>query len=979
MTQPTKVALPCRRELRIPPSAEATHPAAPPVHHHPTDATSRRRPPLLPAATPTPLTAARGEVLLAMTRVHLAPLSSRSRSRPFLLRHLLGILSNTFSASASAPPPRVPPPPLPALSPLLPPRYEEADSVAAASSAIAASFRDWFVEAPGPVPAPLRALDAIYEALASDGEAALEALPLSEQLVLDVLSHRPRRLANDDALLLLRLKFFDWSGRRPRYRHTRAVYHAVFRLLSRARRNAVVVNWLRLFSDSFSASGHPRFHDTLVVGYAVAGDPQRGLSVLGNMRFRGLDLDAVSSRILLNSLVDASLHDLADSFARNLPASPYATCIRIKSMCRRARLEDAVALLDTLPFAQASSGPAAGSIITEFCRRGRFGEAAQIVDKFASCDVYGAWIHGLIEAGRLDTTLKFISDKKESEGYIPDGQRYDKLVYRLLRRNRLGEVYDLLVEMMEEGIAPGRSTMNAALCFFCKAGLVEVAMHLYRSRMELGINPNKDVYNNLIRALCRGGETEEACLVLEQAMEGGYFPGRQAFAMFANMLCQEGKLDKVRELLDRALKQEVWPMDSILAKYLVALCKSGNVEEACEVPQIASTKSHVGLYRYESTYKSLIQALILIKRVDMLPRLILEMQDMGHTPTRSLYQSVVCTLCELNRYAEVLELLDNQLQRSELQPRVCYNYFISGAGHAKRADMAREVYNRMEISGIEPSMESNTLLLMSYLRSRRIGDALYFFTIIRGKKPPGTKLYNVFISGLCEAHKPEQAMVFWREARDNGVIPSISCYEHLVLLLCSVRDYDSVVKVIDDFRETGRPVSAFLCNVLLLHTLMGDNLLKALLRSRDKSKPLELKGEEMYGREAGRLLIGDLITSFASGIRNMSGLEHLGEEMEKYFPVDSYTYNMLLRGLSMAGRMDAACNLYERMCRKGYQPNRWTFDIMVHGFCKNGDKNEAERWMDAMYRNGFYPTWYTMRLYNSASLQAHNQKIISFV
>ncbi|CAN6277431.1 unnamed protein product [Urochloa humidicola] len=914
-----------------------------------------------------------------MPRVHLAPLSCRSRRRRLFSRPLLGILSNTFSASASAPPPRALPPPLPALSPLLPPRSEEAVSVAAASSAIAASFRDWFVEAPVSVPAPLRALDAIYEALASDGTAALEALPLSEQLVLSVLGHRPRRFADDDALLLLRLKFFDWSGRRPRYRHTRAVYHAVFRLLSRARRNAVVVNWLRLFSDNLSASGHPRFYDTLVIGYAVAGDPQRGLIVLGNMRFRGLDLDAVSSRILLNSLVDASLHDLADSFARNLPASPHATCILIKSMCRRARLEDAVALLDTLPFAEASSGPAAGSIVTEFCRRGRFGEAAQIVDKFASCDVYGAWIHGLIEAGRLDSTLKFISDKKESEGYIPDGQRYDKLVYSLLHRNRLGEVYDLLVEMMEEGIAPGRATMNAALCFFCKAGLVEVAMHLYRSRMELGINPNKDVYNNLIRALCRGGETEEACLVLEQAMEGGYFPGRQAFAMFANMLCQEGKLDKVRELLDRALKQEVWPMDSVLAKYLVALCKNGNVEEACEVPQIASSKSHVGLYRYESTYKSLIRALILIKRVDMLPRLVLEMQDMGHIPSRSLYQSVVCALCELNRYAEVLELLDNQLQRTELQPRVCYNYFISGAGHAKRADMAREVYSRMEVSGIEPSVESNTLLLMSYLRSRRIGDALNFFNLIRGKKPPGSKLYNVFISGLCEAQKPEQAMVFWREARGNGVIPSISCYEHLVLLLCSVRDYDSVVKVIDDFRETGRPVSAFLCNVLLLHTLMGDNLLKALLRSRDKSKPLEVKGEEIYGREAGRLLIGDLVTSFASGIRNMSDLEHLGDEMEKYFPVDSYTYNMLLRGLSMAGRMDAACNLYERMCRKGYQPNRWTFDIMVHGFCKNGDKNEAERWMDAMYRNGFYPTWYTMRLYNSASLQAHSQKIISFV
>lgn len=638
-----------------------------------------------------------------------------------------------------------------------------------------------------------------------------------------------------------------------------------------------------------------------------------------------------------------------------------------------------MALLDTLPFAEASKGPAAGSIVTEFCRRGRFDEASQIVDKFSSCDVYGAWMHGLIEAGMLDTTLQFLSDKKEAEGYIPDGKRYDKLVYRLLRRNRLGEVYDLLVEMMEEGIAPGRSTMNAALCFFCKAGLVEVAMHLYRSRMELGINPNKDVYNNLIRALCRGGATEEACLVLEQSMADGYFPGRQTFAMFANVLCQEGKLDKVRELLDRALKQEAWSMDSVLAKYLVALCKSGNVEEACTVPQIASSKNPAGLYRYESTYKSLIRALILIKRVDVLPKLILEMQDMGHIPTRSLYQSVVCALCEVSRYGEVLELLENQLGRNELQPRVCYNYFISGAGHAKKADVAREVYSRMECAGIEPSVESNILLLMSYLRSKRIGDALNFFNCIHEKKAPGTKMYNVFISGLCEARKPEQAMVFWREARDKGLIPSISCYEQLVLLLSSVNDYDSVVKIIDDFRETGRPVSAFLCNVLLLHTLRGSDLLKAWMRSEDRSVPIEASAEEIKGRGAGRILIGQLIELFASGIRNRSDLEVLEEGLEQFFPVDIFTYNMLLRGLSMAGRMDTASNMFERLCRKGYQPNRFTFDIMIHGFCKHGIRSEAERWMEAMHRNGFYPTWYTMRLYNNTSLRAHDQKVISFV
>uniref|UniRef100_A0A0D9VBP5 Pentacotripeptide-repeat region of PRORP domain-containing protein n=1 Tax=Leersia perrieri TaxID=77586 RepID=A0A0D9VBP5_9ORYZ len=862
-------------------------------------------------------------------------------------------------------------------------KIDASTALTPAATAIADSFRDWFLSrdrraAPSSSAA---ALDAIYAAVAADDTAALDALPLSEELVLAVLRHRPRGASGGgDALLLLRLRFFDWSGNRRRYSHTRAVYHAVFRLLSRARRAAVVVDWLRLFSNaSASSPARSRFHDTLVVGYAVAGDPQRGLSILGRMRFQGLNLDAFSSHVLLNSLVEASLHEYADSFARHLVSSPVTTCIRIKSFCRQARFSDAVDLLDTLPFDQASSGPAAGSIITELCRRGRFSEAARLVERFPSSGVYGAWIHGLVEAGRVDATLQFLSDKKENEGYIPEGHRYDKLMCRLLRKNRLGEVYDLLVEMMEEGIAPGRSTMNAALCFFCKAGLVEVAAHLYRSRMELGVNPNKDVYNNLIRALCRAGDTEEACLVLEQAMMKGYFPGCQTFTMFANVLCQEGKLDKVRVLLDRALKQEACPTDSVLAKYLVALCKSGDVEAAIAVPQMAGSKSPKGLYRYESTYKSLIRALILIKRVDVLPRLILEMQDMGHVPSRSLYLSVVCAMCEVSRYAEVLELLNIQLQRTELHPRLCYNYFISGAGHAKKADMAREVYNQMERAGIEPSGESNMLLLMSYLRSKRIGDALNFFNLIRDKKALGTKLYNTFISGLCEARKPEQAMVFWREAREKGLVPSICCYEQLVLLLCSVQDYDNVVKIVDDFRETGRPVSAFLCNVLLLHTLKGVDLVKAWKRSRDQSEQATVKPEEIKGRGVGRYLIGELIMMFAGGIRNLNDLEDLEEDLERHFPVDIFTYNMLLRGLSVVGRMDSASNMFERLCRKGYEPNRWTFDIMIHGFCKNGDIDEAERWMEAMHRNGYYPTWYTMRLYNNLVLRTGYRKDISFV
>lgn len=588
------------------------------------------------------------------------------------------------------------------------------------------------------------------------------------------------------------------------------------------------------------------------------------------------------------------------------------------------------------------------------------------MEDFGSDEAYGAWVADLLAAGRLDAALEFLRSKRASEDYIPENVHYSRLVSRLLSDNRLGEVYDVLVEMMDEGISPDRATMNATLCFFCKAGMVDVAVQLYNSRMELGINPNMQVYNHLIIALCREGSVDRVCQLLEESMQYGYFPGKQTFSIIASMLIREGKLDKMRELLNNALQRDVKPAAVVFARYISALFKAGQVEEACLVPQMVG-KENTGLVRYRFTYIDLIRAFIALRRVDVLPELIIEMQEMNHSPSRSLYRDLVCCLCEMGKFDEVLELLSKQLERKELNPRTCYNYFIYGAAHAKKPEMAREIYNRMENAGFEPQIETKLLLLQSYLKSKRIGDALSFFYLLRENKERSNKLYNTFISGLCEAGMPEQAVVFWREVRKKGLIPSLQCYEELVLTLCSAKDYDVAVNVLKDFIETGRPVSAFICNVLLLHTLKSQELLRAWFQARNRSIEAESGGMSKETEKAGWMMLGNLIAAFSGGIRMKENVDKLEELVERFFPVSIYTYNMLLRGLSMAGRMDYACDLFQRIYEKGYVPNRFSFDIIVHGFCKHGKRKEAERWMDAMYRNGFHPTWYTIRLYNNTS------------
>ncbi|KAJ0963714.1 hypothetical protein J5N97_028836 [Dioscorea zingiberensis] len=842
-------------------------------------------------------------------------------------------------------------------------------------SHIAASFREWFKDGA----APLCLLDRIYAALAScsDDDPSVDAalvplrLPLSESLVLRVLRHRPN--PSHPNLLLLRLKFFDWSGRQRHYRHSLSAFHAIFRILSRCSLTSVVHSLLRDFSDRAQHSFIPRFHHTLVVGYSVASRPDLALLILARIRFHGLDLDPFSYHVLTNSLIDSSDFDLADSLLSHLHSQghsgPVSTSLRIKSLCRQNKLDEAIVYLGDIEMSQLGHrreliDGGVGVLVHALCARGRFRDAGRIVHDFGAPYSYGVWIADLVTAGQLNAAMEFLEAKKSSEDYIPESEHYNMLISRLLQESRLDKVYDVLVEMREEGVVPDRATMNTTLCFFCKAGMVDVAVQLYKSRVELGLAPNKLVYNYLITALCRDGSVDEVCQVLEESMAHGYFPGRETFKILSNLLCREGKLDKMRKLLDDALQRDIRPVTYVYARYLAALCKAGHVEEACLVPHMVSGEN-AGIGRFRYIYTSLIHAFVVLRRVDVLPQLIIQMQERGHSPSRRLYREVICCMCELSKYDDVLNLLNKQLELKVLDKRTCYNYFIDGAGNAQKPELAREVYDRLIAAEIEPNLDTEILLLQSYLKSKRIGDARIFFYTLTEKREPSTKLYNIFITGLLEAGKTEQAVAFWREVRQKGLIPSLQCYEELVNALCLSKQYDTVVKVLDDFKETGRPVSAYLCNVLLLHTLKSRELLQAWVHSREDGHR-ETKSEEIIEETSasGRLMLGQLIAAFSGGIRMTENLDKLDELVEMFFPVDLFTYNLLLRALTMVGRMDYACDLFNRISKKGLEPNTWSYDIIVHGFCKIGRRKDAERWMVEMYRNGFHPTWCTISLYN---------------
>ncbi|KAL2896334.1 hypothetical protein RDABS01_038118 [Bienertia sinuspersici] len=825
-------------------------------------------------------------------------------------------------------------------------RYQFADP-SAESKEIVFAFRDWFRTSRNPT------FDRIFEILNARGDEDLTkpdigvsqlGIRLTESSVLQVLDYK-----KDDILSCLR--FFEWAARQPHFHHTRATCIALFKILSRAKLTSLMVDLLETFNKQRNLH-RVRCNDMLVIGYALAGKVDVALQVFGRMRFHGLDLDEVAYHILLNSLVEEGCYDVVKVVLEQIRLRGHQNKtthgIVMKSFCKQNQLGEAEKYLRGLVSDDKLLPEYTFSTLVDaLCKKNKFSHAGRLLQEFGEMGVipvqeaYGVWIKSLVQAGKLDSAMTFFNEKKSAEGYIPEVFRYNILICKLLKENRLKEVCDLLLDMKESQIVPDKVTMNAVLCFFCKAGMMDVALELYNMRNEFGLTPHSLVFNYVINTLCGDGSTDEAYQMLKDSMKQGYFPGKRTFTILADALCREGKLDKMKDLVMFALERQFIPADSAYEKFIRALCRAKRVEDGY---LIHGELSRLNKKSSESTYSYLICGFNQASRGDLAARLLIEMQDKGHTPSDKLFKAVVRCVCEMDSpEKQFLQLLEMQMSRYGSNVDT-FCHFIYGAGHARRPELGKAVYEMMERNGITPNLNADIIMLKCYLKSGKIADALSLFDDISRKRKAGRKMYNTMLVGLSKEKKLDFAISIFKQAREKGVVPSLQSYEELIKLCTTEKKYDDAVLLVNDMEKVGRKISSFVGNNLLLHSLGSGDFYKAWLRSRDVSH-----------ETPSSAMLSQLIAAFSGHMSLDSKAEELEEVVQKCFPLDLYSYNMMLRKLSL-DKIDEACQLFRRLCIKGYRPNKWTYDIILHGLYRHGRKAEAEVWGHEMLQQGKLPT-----------------------
>ncbi|KAF2290053.1 hypothetical protein GH714_001641 [Hevea brasiliensis] len=719
-------------------------------------------------------------------------------------------------------------------------------------------------------------LDRIFEILSvqdkvDEGALSQLGLHLTESLVLDVLYY-----GNGKNDFLSCLKFFDWAGRQPGFYHTRSTFHAIFKILSKAKLTRLLMDFLDNYMVFAFLNNKLAFYSTLVIGYSVTGKPQVALQVF---------VRCISRQISLRGFESHVTH-----------------CIVVKSLCKQKLLDEAKSHLRRVILLGDGTrlGDAVGVLVGALCQNDCFDEAGLVVEEFRELGVpmepsYNVWQRNLVQAGKIDAALEFLKRKKSLECYVPEVFQYNALLWRLLKENRLTEACDLLMEMMEGGVSADKVTLNAALFSFAKLeweGKIDEAYNVWRRNYT----------------------------------EQGYFPGRRTFYILADALCREGKLDIMIQLVLAALERNFIPSDSLYSKFISALCRARRPEDGYLILVELNKMNRVAP---KTTYSNLIHGFKELKKGDIAARLLIEMQNKGHMATRTLFRAVICSLCDMEKpETQFFKLLEMQLSCHEPNCKI-YNFFIDGAGHAKKPELAREVFEMMQRSGIEPNMNSDILMLQSYLKNERISDALNFFDALRQRRKIGSNLYSTMVVGLCKVNEMNHALYFLGEFQSDGAFPSGECYEELIKLLCSNKEYKRVVHLIIDLEKAGRRVTSFIGNTLLLHSLRSEELYDAWIQVRDVQNFPSLS------------VLGQLIGAFSGRVR-LSQEINWELVIERCFPLKLYTYNMLLRRIIM-DKMDDACELFDRLYQKGYEPNKWTCDILAHGLRKHGRTNEARR------------------------------------
>ncbi|KAH1087118.1 hypothetical protein GYH30_018588 [Glycine max] len=358
----------------------------------------------------------------------------------------------------------------------------------------------------------------------------------------------------------------------------------------------------------------------------------------------GFSPDQSSCNVLFQVLVDAGAGKLAKSLLDSPGFTPEPASLEgyIQCLSGAGMVEDAVDMLKRVVFCP-------------------------------SVATWNASLLGCLRARRTDLVWTLYEQMMES-GVVAsiNVETVGYLIMVFCAEYKVLKGYELLKELLENGLCPDNVVFNELIRGFCKEGQYDRVSEILHIMIAKQCNPDVSTYQEIIYGLLKM-KNSEGFQVFNDLKDRGYFPDRVMYTTVIKGLCEMQRLGEARKLWFEMIKKGFQPNEYTYNVMMHGYCKIGDLAEARKIFE--------------------------------------DMRDRGYAETTVSYGTMISGLCLHGRTDEAQSLFEEMFQKGIVPDLITYNCLIKALCKEVKIVKARKLLNLLLAQGLELSVFSFSPLI----------------------------------------------------------------------------------------------------------------------------------------------------------------------------------------------------------------------------------------------------------------------------
>lgn len=442
------------------------------------------------------------------------------------------------------------------------------------------------------------------------------------------------------------------------------------------------------------------------------------------------DLD--SCNVLFDKLVEAKACKAAKSFLEQTGFCPELISLEryLRCLCEDGMVEEA---LDVF------------SVLT---KNGHL----------ASIATWNLSLLACLKVGRSDLVWKLYQDMMDS-GVVADIDvgTVGCLIQAFCNDGKASKGYELLLQILEEGLVPDSVVFQKLIAAFCKTRDYARLSELLHTMIATDYAPDVYTYQEVINGLFKNEKWEECYRIFNDLKDRGYAPDRVMYTTMIHGLCKMERFGDARKLWFEMINKGMLPNEYTYNALLYGLYKVHDLEEA---EKLYKEMLDRGYGEITVSYNTMISGLISHGRMDEAYRLFEEMPQKGIVRDIITFNNLIKGFCLKGKIVESLNLLRELLSQG-LQPSTnSYTPIIKTLCKAGHMQEAKNLLYDMQNKGLEPEVYTHDHIIFGLCKQGYAAEGMeHLVEMLKNKLKPRRETFEKTIQCLSQSDRLDDSLL----------------------------------------------------------------------------------------------------------------------------------------------------------------------------------------------------------------------------